>query len=49
MALSKCAMCDSKEKRFFKKQVGTRLWSKLGIRTSLSKIPLLGDTFFLEI
>ena len=37
-------MCNSKS-RFIIKQEARRLLSKLGIRTPLSIIPLLGDIF----
>ena len=44
--LSKCAICDSKKSKFTKKQEAKELLSNLGIRTPLSKIPLLGDVLF---
>ena len=40
--LSKCAVCDSKKLKFIQKQEAKRLLSSLGIKASLSKIPLLG-------
>ena len=43
MILSKCAICGSKKSRFIKNQEAKRLLSKLGIRTPLSKVPILGD------
>ena len=43
MILSKCAICGSKKSIFIKKQEAKGLLSKLGIKTPLSKIPLLGD------
>ena len=43
MTLSKCAMCGSKKSRFIKNQEAKGLLSKLGIRTPLSKVPILGD------
>ena len=43
MALSKCAICDSKKSRFIKNQEAKGLLSNLGVRTPLSKIPILGD------
>ena len=46
MILSKCAMCDSKKSKFIKKQKAKGLLSNLGIRTPLSKIPILGDVLF---
>ena len=46
MILSKCAMCGSKKSKFIKKQEAKRSLSGLGIRTPLSRIPLLGDVLF---
>ena len=46
MILSKCAICVSKKSKFIKGQEAKGLLSNLGIRTPLSKIPLLGDIFF---
>ena len=46
MTFPKCAICGSKKLRFIKKQGAKRLLSNLGIRTPLSKIPLLGDVLF---
>ena len=46
MILSKCAICDSEKPQFIKKQEAKGLLSSLGIRTPLSKIPLLGDVLF---
>ena len=43
MILSKCAICGSKKSKFIKKQEASGLLSKLGIKTTLSKIPLFGD------
>ena len=40
MLLSKCAVCDSEKSKFIKQQEASRLFS-LGIKTSLSKIPLV--------
>ena len=39
----KCAICGSKKPRFMKEQEAEGLMSNLGIKTPLSKIPLLGD------
>ena len=44
--LSKCAICGSKKSKFAKKQEASGLISKLGIKTPLSKIPILGDVLF---
>ena len=46
MILSKCAICGSKKSRFIKNQEAKGLLSNLGIRTPLSKVPLLGETLF---
>ena len=44
--LSKCAICGSKKFKFINKQEASGLLSKLGIKTLLSKIPVLGDILF---
>ena len=46
MILSKCAICGSKKSKFIKKQEASGLLSKLGIKTPLSKIPILGNVLF---
>ena len=46
MILSKCAICGSKKSRFIKNQEAKRLLSNLGLRTPLSKVPILTDTLF---
>ena len=46
MILSKCAICNSKKSIIIKKQETKGLLSKLGIKTTLSKIPTLGDILF---
>ena len=46
MILSKCAICGCKKSRFIKQQEAKRLLSKLGIKTPLSKMPILGDILF---
>ena len=46
MILSKCAICGSRKSKFIKKQEAKGILSSLGIKTPLSKIPLLGDVFF---
>ena len=46
MILSKWAKYGGKKSRFIKNQEARGLVSKLGIRTPLSKIPLLGDILF---
>ena len=42
---SKCPVCGIKKPRFVKKQEAKGLLSNLGIRTPLSKIPLLNVQF----
>ena len=44
--LSKCAICRSKKLRFMKKQEAKGLLSNLGLKTPLSKIPILRDVLF---
>ena len=39
-------MCDSKKSRFMKNQEANALLSNLGLKTPLSKIPLLGNILF---
>ena len=43
MLLSKCAIYGSKKSRFIKNQEAKGLFSNLGIRTPLTKVPILGD------
>ena len=42
---SKCSVCGNKKSRFVKEQEAKGLLSNLGIKTSLSKIPLLNVLF----
>ena len=42
---SKCSVCKNKKSRFVKKQDAKGLLSNLGIKTPLSKIPLLNVLF----
>ena len=42
---SKCSVCNNKKSRFIKEQDAKGLLSKLGIKTPLSKIPLLNLLF----
>ena len=44
--LSKCSLCNKKKSRFIKNQEAKRLLSNLGIKTSLSEVPILGDILF---
>ena len=43
--LSKCSVCGIKKLRFVKEQEAKGLLSNLGIKTPLSKIPLLNILF----
>ena len=40
---SNCAICGSKKSRFIKKQEAKGFLSNIGLKTPLSKIPILGD------
>ena len=42
---SKCSVCKNKKSRFLKEQDAKGLLSNLGIKTPLSKIPLLNVLF----
>ena len=42
---SKCSVCKNKKSRFVKEQDAKALLSQLGIKTPLSKIPLLNVLF----
>ena len=42
---SKCSVCKTKKSRFVKEQDAKGLLSNLGIKTPLSKIPLLNALF----
>ena len=44
MLLLSCEVCNSKNSRFIKEQEASRLLSSLGIKTPLSRIPLV-DSF----
>ena len=44
--LSKCAKCGGRKSRFIKNQEAKGVLSNLDIRTSLSKVPILGDILF---
>ena len=46
MILSKCAICGGKKSKFIKKQEPSGFLSKLGIKTPLSTVPILGDVLF---
>ena len=44
--LSKCGVCDSEKFRFIIEQEASGLFSSLGLKTLLSKFPVLGDILF---
>ena len=46
MLSSKCAVCGNEKSRFIKEQKAKELLTSLGLKTSLNKIPLLGDILF---
>ena len=46
MLLSQCAISGTKKLRFIKEQKASGLSSSPGIKTPLSKIPLLGNISF---
>ena len=46
MFFSKCAVGDSKKSRFVKEWEASGLSAALGIKTPLSKIPLVGPLLF---
>ena len=46
MILSTCAICGTKKSKFINKKETQGLLSNLGIKTPLSKIPVLGDILF---
>ena len=45
MIQSNCAICSSKKSRFIKEQQAMGILSNLGIKTPLSKVPLLNILF----
>ena len=45
MIQSNCAICDSKKSIFIKEQQAIGILSNLGIKTPLSKVPLLSILF----
>ena len=44
--LTICAICGSKTSRFIKNQEAKGLLSNLGVKTTLSKVPILSDILF---
>ena len=49
MLLSNCAVCDSKKSKFTKQPELSGLLSSLGVKTPLSKIPLVGRLLVLIV
>ena len=45
---SKCSECGFKKSRFVKEQEAKDLLSKLGMKTAMSKIPLLNALFWMQ-
>ena len=45
MIQSNCVVCNSKKSRFIKEQQAMGILSSLGIKTPLSKVPLLNILF----
>ena len=46
MVIPKCAIRGRKKSRFIKNQEAKGLLSNLGIKTPLTKVPILGDILF---
>ena len=46
MILSKCATCGSKKSTFIKNQEAKPLLSNSGLKTPLTKVPILGGILF---
>ena len=46
MVLSKYGICGSKKSRFIKNQEAKGLLSNSGVRTPLSKVPIMCDILF---
>ena len=44
--LSKCKLCNSENSKFIKEQEASALFSSLGIKIPLNKIPLFGPLLF---
>ena len=45
MILSKCSICSSRKIKLVKRQEASGILSSVGIRSPLSKIPVLGDIY----
>ena len=46
MLLLKCVVCDCEKSKFIKQQEASGLLSSLGIKSPLSKTPLVGPVLF---
>ena len=46
MLSSKCAICGCRKSRFMKEQDAKGLFRNLGLKTTLSEIPISGDALF---
>ena len=46
MLSSKCAICGSKKSRFMKEQESKGFLNNIGLKTPISKIPILDDVLF---
>ena len=46
MILSNYTICGTEKAKFITKQEAKRVLGNLGLRTPLSKVPLLGDILF---
>ena len=46
MLLSNCSICGKEKSNLIQNQEASGILSKLGIRTSSSNIPLIGDILF---
>ena len=46
MVFSKCEVCENKKSKFIKEQEASGLLSSLGLKTPLSKTPLVGPILF---
>ena len=49
MLLSKCAVCDNKNSKFFKDRETSELLISLGINTPISKTSFIRPPFVLEV
>ena len=49
MIQTNCTICNGKKSRFIKEQQAKGLLSNLGIKTPLSKVPLLNILFYFTV